>query len=114
MVACVRATDTVVRLGGDEFVVVLFDQPKSAELVTSALQKLKAAIAEPVHLGGHVLRVTSSLGIANYPNDGAEADALLANADAAMYRAKEIGRDNFQFYTPELNTKAHEKFAAAC
>jgi EAL domain-containing protein (putative c-di-GMP-specific phosphodiesterase class I) len=60
---------------------------------------------------GHVLRVTSSLGLVNYPNDGAEADALLANADAAMYRAKEIGRDNFQFYTPELNTKVHEKFA---
>ena len=50
------------------------------------------------------------MGIANYPGDGADAEALLANADAAMYRAKEIGRDNFQFYTPELNTKIHEKF----
>ena len=54
--------------------------------------------------------MTSSIGIANYPNDGTDADTLLANADAAMYRAKEIGRDNFQFYTPELNTKVHEKF----
>jgi EAL domain-containing protein (putative c-di-GMP-specific phosphodiesterase class I) len=50
------------------------------------------------------------LGIATYPNDGMDADAMLANADAAMYRAKEIGRDNFQFYTPEMNTKVHEKF----
>jgi EAL domain-containing protein (putative c-di-GMP-specific phosphodiesterase class I) len=50
------------------------------------------------------------MGIANYPDDGVDADVLLANADAAMYRAKEIGRDNFQFYTPALNTKAHEKF----
>jgi EAL domain-containing protein (putative c-di-GMP-specific phosphodiesterase class I) len=54
--------------------------------------------------------VTCSIGLANYPNDGADPDTLLANADAAMYRAKEIGRDNFQFYTPELNTKVHEKF----
>ncbi len=54
--------------------------------------------------------MTSSIGIANYPGDGTDADALIANADAAMYRAKEIGRDNFQFYTPELNTKVHEKF----
>ena len=50
------------------------------------------------------------MGIANYPSDGTDADTLLANADAAMYRAKEVGRDNFQFYTPELNTKVHEKF----
>jgi len=54
--------------------------------------------------------VTSSLGVATYPDDGAGADTLLANADAAMYRAKEVGRDNFQFYTAELNTKVHEKF----
>jgi EAL domain-containing protein (putative c-di-GMP-specific phosphodiesterase class I) len=54
--------------------------------------------------------VASSMGIANYPSDGADADTLLANADAAMYRAKEIGRDNFQFYTPELNARVHAKF----
>jgi diguanylate cyclase (GGDEF)-like protein/PAS domain S-box-containing protein len=110
MVECVRETDTVVRLGGDEFVVLLVDQPKNADIVTAILQKLRAAIAEIVHLEGHDLRVTGSIGIANYPNGGTDADALLANADAAMYRAKEIGRDNFQFYTPELNTKVHEKF----
>jgi predicted signal transduction protein with EAL and GGDEF domain len=50
------------------------------------------------------------MGIANYPDDGTDADTLLASADAAMYRAKEMGRDNFQFYTPELNAKVHEKF----
>jgi diguanylate cyclase (GGDEF)-like protein/PAS domain S-box-containing protein len=110
MVECVRATDTVVRLGGDEFVVLLLDQPKSADIISATVQKLRAAIAEPVRLEGHNLRVTGSLGVANYPNDGTDADALLANADAAMYRAKEIGRDNFQFYTPELNTRVHEKF----
>jgi diguanylate cyclase (GGDEF)-like protein len=110
MVSCVRATDTVVRLGGDEFVIHLFDQPKDAEVISRTLQTIRASIAEPVQLHGHVLQMTSSIGIANYPNDGADADTLLANADAAMYRAKEMGRDNFQFYTPELNIKIHEKF----
>ncbi|MGD0761890.1 MAG: EAL domain-containing protein [Roseiarcus sp.] len=110
MVACLRAMDTVARLGGDEFVVLLVDLPKSADLISATVQKLRSAIAEPVCLEGHELRVTSSLGVANYPGDGADADALIANADAAMYRAKEKGRDNFQFYTPELNAKMREKF----
>ena len=110
MVECVRATDTVVRLGGDEFVIVLFDQPTNVDLISETLQKIRTAIAEPVHLGEHRLRATASIGIANYPKDGAIPDTLLANADAAMYRAKEFGRDNFQFYAPEFNTRAHEKF----
>jgi diguanylate cyclase (GGDEF)-like protein len=110
MVDCVRASDTVVRLGGDEFVIVFFDQPKNADVISAIVQKIQSAIAEPVRLEGHDLRVTSSLGVATYPNDGKDAETLLANADAAMYRAKEIGRDNFQFYTPELNTKVHSKF----
>ena len=110
MTSCVRTTDTVVRLGGDEFVILLLDQPKSADIISETLQKIRTAIAQTVHLEGHDLKVTSSIGIANYPNDGVNADQLLANADAAMYRAKEIGRDNFQFYTPEMNTKVHEKF----
>lgn len=110
MVNCVRATDTVVRLGGDEFVILLPDQAKGADTISATVQKIRAAIAEPIQLEGHDLRVTSSIGIANYPTDGADADTLLANADSAMYRAKEIGRDNFQFYMHALNTKAHEKF----
>ena len=110
MKSCVRSTDTVVRLGGDEFVILLLDQPKSADIISQTLQKIRTAIAKTVHLEGHDLKVTSSIGIANYPNDGTDADTLLANADAAMYRAKETGRDNFQFYTPEMNIKVHEKF----
>ena len=110
MVDCVRATDTVVRLGGDEFVVLLLDQPKSHDRISATVQKLQAAIAELVRVNGHDLKVTSSVGIASYPGDGTDAETLLANADVAMYRAKELGRDNFQFYTPELNTKAHEQF----
>jgi diguanylate cyclase (GGDEF)-like protein len=110
MVGCVRSTDTVVRLGGDEFVVLLVDQPKNEDLISVTLQKIRAAIGAPIHIHEHDFAVTCSIGLANYPKDGADADTLLANADAAMYRAKEIGRDNFQFYTPELNTKVHEKF----
>jgi len=110
MVDRVRATDTVVRLGGDEFVVVLSDQPKNADSISDTVQKIQLAIAEPVRLEGHDLIVTSSIGIANYPGDGMDVDTLLANADAAMYRAKKIGRDNFEFYTPELKVKLHEKF----
>jgi diguanylate cyclase (GGDEF)-like protein/PAS domain S-box-containing protein len=110
MINCIRATDTVVRLGGDEFVVVLFDQPRNADTISATVQKLRAVIAETVHLEGHDFRITSSIGVANYPSDGKDADTLLANADSAMYSAKETGRDNFQFYTPELNTRVHEKF----
>ncbi len=110
MSSCVRSTDTVVRLGGDEFIILLLDQPKNVDIISETLQKIRTAIAETVHLEGHDLKVTSSIGIANYPNDGTDADTLLANADAAMYRAKEIGRDNFQFYTSEMNVKVHEKF----
>jgi diguanylate cyclase (GGDEF)-like protein len=99
----VRTTDTVIRLGGDEFIIVLLDQPKRADIVAAKIQTLTADIAAPVRLLGHDLKVTSSMGIALYPGDGADADALIANADAAMYRAKALGRDNFQFYTPALN-----------
>jgi len=110
MAACVGSTDTVVRLGGDEFVVILFDQPKDADVIAATVQKIRTAIGEPIRLQGHDLMVTSSVGVAMYADDGAEVDTLLGNADAAMYRAKDKGRDNFQFYTSDLNTKAHEKF----
>jgi diguanylate cyclase (GGDEF)-like protein/PAS domain S-box-containing protein len=110
MVELVRPTDTVVRLGANEFAVLLADQAKDAELVTAMLQDLRAAIAAPVEIAGHALQVTSSIGVAHYPKDGGDVETLLANAASAMYRAKERGRDNFQFYTPALNAKVHEKF----
>ncbi len=110
MVAALRATDTVVRIGGDEFVVIFSDQSKDAESVVGTVRKLQSAIAEPVEINGRQLSVTSSVGAATYPSDGQDADALLVNADAAMYRAKEVGRDNFQFYQPEFNAKFHERF----
>jgi diguanylate cyclase (GGDEF)-like protein/PAS domain S-box-containing protein len=110
LVGCVKATDTVVRVGGDEFAIVLFDQPTNIDVISETLQAIRDAIAEPVPVAEHRLRLTASIGIANYPKDGTSPDRLLANADAAMYRAKEFGRDNFQFYAPEFNSTAHEKF----
>lgn len=110
MVQAIRSTDTVARLGGDEFVIVLSDQPRDSEIGAETVKRIQAVFAEPVHVEGHDLRVTGSIGIANYPDDGADAVTLMANADAAMYRAKEVGRDNFQFYTPELNSRVHGKF----
>lgn len=109
MVGCVRATDTVVRLGGDEFVIVLCDQPANADMTSETLQTIRRAITAPVIIGDHEVATTASIGIANYPKDGTSPDALLANADAAMYRAKESGRDAFEFYAPEFNLRAHEK-----
>lgn len=111
MVECVRRTDTVVRLGGDEFVIILFDQPSDLDGVTPVLHKLQEAILQPIHLSGHKLHVTCSMGLATYPADGADTDTLISNADAAMYRAKELGRNSFQFYTSEMNTQVQGKLA---
>jgi diguanylate cyclase (GGDEF)-like protein/PAS domain S-box-containing protein len=105
MVACVKSTDTVVRQGGDEFVILLADHPKSVDTLAATLQRIRAAVAQPVHVDSHTFRVTCSFGVVNYPDDGSDIDTLLAIADAAMYRAKEAGRDNFQFCTPALSAK---------
>ena len=110
MSAQLRSTDSVVRIGGDEFVIVLPDQPKDTEMISATLQKVRDAIAETIFLGGHAIKVTSSMGVANYPNDGTDTETLLANADAAMYRAKELGRDNFQFFVTDLSMKVRQKF----
>lgn len=111
MVACIKATDTVVRLGGDEFVILLVDQPASPEEISATLDRIRTAIAEPIALDGRALYVTCSMGVATFPNDGADPEALLMNADTAMYKAKDAGRDNVQFYTAEMNTRVHEKLA---
>jgi diguanylate cyclase (GGDEF)-like protein/PAS domain S-box-containing protein len=110
MVDCVRASDTVARLGGDEFVILFFDQAKGFDETSETLRRLQAAVASPVLVNGHALRVTASIGLATFPDDGKDVDALLANADAAMYRAKETGRDRVELYSPGLNETINEKF----
>ncbi|HWW62728.1 MAG TPA: PAS domain S-box protein, partial [Thermoanaerobaculia bacterium] len=99
LVGCVRLEDTVARMGGDEFTILLSDinDRKSVAIVA---QKILEAVREPVDIDEHELFVTTSIGIANFPEDGHDAEMLLKNADRAMYRAKDAGRNNFQYSTP--------------
>jgi diguanylate cyclase (GGDEF)-like protein/PAS domain S-box-containing protein len=103
--ACVRDTDTVARLGGDEFVVVLTSvtDPDNVALIASKILK---SVHEPLYIEGKKLVITASIGIALFPRDGDEGDLLLRNADLAMYRVKEHGRNNFRFYLPEMHGMA--------
>jgi diguanylate cyclase (GGDEF)-like protein/PAS domain S-box-containing protein len=107
---CVRPGDTVGRLGGDEFAIVLCSLGKAADAGMVA-DKVVSALSRPFRLGGQDIYVSASLGIGIYPTDGMQADVLLRNADTAMYRAKERGRNTFQFYLPEMNERSAERLA---
>ena len=100
-----RSVDVVSRLGGDEFLVVLPDL-ESEQAPVPVAEKLLAAVSEPVTLEGQALSVSPSIGIAVFPRDGASADTLIRNADAAMYLAKDRGRSNFQFFSERLSQAA--------
>ncbi|HEX4986399.1 MAG TPA: EAL domain-containing protein [Burkholderiales bacterium] len=106
----VRPGDTVGRLGGDEFALILSDlaAPDDAGRVA---QKLMAALHDAFTIEGRELFVTASAGVTLYPDDGEEADALIKNADVAMYRAKEMGRNAYQFYRQEMNAHAVERMS---
>src|SRR5206468_5792401 len=93
LVACVRAEDTVARMGGDEFTILLADIADHRAASTVA-QKVLDAVRQPVIVDEHELYVTTSIGIALYPEDGMDAETLLRDADRAMYRAKDTGRNN--------------------
>jgi predicted signal transduction protein with EAL and GGDEF domain len=103
-----RASDTVARLGGDEFVVLL-EELSDPMYVTAVAHKLLLALAQPVVLAGREYHVTASIGASAYPDDSVDAQALLKNADIAMYRAKEHGRNTFQFYSAQLNLHTVER-----
>jgi len=105
-----REGDTVGRVGGDEFVLILNDQ-SNEEIIYRAMQRIAAKVSEPITIEGKELYVTCSAGISLYPQDGRDVDTLLKNADAAMYRAKDHGRSNFQFYTSEMNERVSERLA---
>jgi diguanylate cyclase (GGDEF)-like protein/PAS domain S-box-containing protein len=105
-----REIDTVARQGGDEFVVVLAEQP-TVESVVAVVERIIAEVAQPVTIDGRELYVTCSVGVALYPNDGGDVTTLLRNADAAMFSAKERGRNSFQFYAPNMNALALERLA---
>ncbi len=102
-----RETDTVCRLGGDEFVLLLPDADQEGALQVT--DKILAAFRQPFSLVGHQLRVTVSIGIALYPHDGADFTNLLKNADAALYQAKQDGRNTRAFYAREMNIATFER-----
>ena len=108
LLACVRNEDTVARQGGDEFIVVLNSIGESLDAAKVA-QKILDSLGQPYHIHENELHIGGSIGIAIFPEDGTNAEALLKNSDIAMYYAKENGRNNYQFFTKELNKSAHER-----
>jgi diguanylate cyclase (GGDEF)-like protein len=107
---CVRASDVVARIGGDEFLVLLQEISEPAQATRVARKLLRAAI-EPVDVQGQECRVTASIGIAMYPTHGRDGQELLANADQAMYAAKESGKNNYQFFSEEIRNRSLERLA---
>ena len=105
LLLCLGSGDTIGRLGGDEFIVLLPDLVRADDAALVA-QKLMEAFLEPVALECMEVFVTASIGISLYRNDGANSEQLIKNADTAMYMAKELGRNNIQFYVDEMNTQA--------
>jgi diguanylate cyclase (GGDEF)-like protein/PAS domain S-box-containing protein len=110
LLGCVRAGDTVGRLGGDEFAIVLSNISGQRDASVVA-QKIMVTLADPFVFEGGEVFVTASIGITLYPNDSTDQDALIRNADTAMYRAKDLGRNSCQFYAPEMNARALEKLS---
>jgi diguanylate cyclase (GGDEF)-like protein/PAS domain S-box-containing protein len=108
----VREKDTIARLGGDEFTIILEDLVQSADASLIA-DKILHAIAGDMNVNGHILYVTASIGISIYPNDGQSGQNLIKYADSAMYKAKEEGRNDFQYYDPIMTELAFERVAMA-
>jgi diguanylate cyclase (GGDEF)-like protein/PAS domain S-box-containing protein len=107
--SCIRETDTVARQGGDEFVILLVNQP-NLDTIRQVLQRILFTVASPWRYDNLEFNITCSIGVSVFPNDGADAEALLKNADSAMYKAKETGRNNLQFFTPEIGAGITERF----
>lgn len=108
LVEQVRHSDTVSRQGGDEFVILVLEDAHAENAAITA-EKILQALAQPHHVAEHELHITTSIGISLYPADGDDADALIKNADTAMYHAKKKGRDNYQFFNSEMNVRAVER-----
>ena len=106
--AALRAVDSVARLGGDEFILLL-PGIRRVEEGARVAEKVLESLRAPIAVEGHELFVTASMGISVYPEDGEDVETLVKNADTAMYRAKEQGRDRYQLYTPAMNARAMER-----
>lgn len=107
--ATVSSSDVVVRMSGDEFVVVANMLP-NVEVISSIADRIRRALSVPLDLDGMVMFASPSIGISVYPEDGTDADHLLKHADIALNHAKDRGRGNHQFFTPEMNARLHERF----
>lgn len=110
LLSSVRSTDMVARLAGDEFVLLITDVKKT-ESVALIAQKILESVMKVVVVKGQEIYITTSIGISLYPYDGQNMQTLMKNADLALYRSKEHGRNNYQFYTLEMTSKAQEKMA---
>jgi diguanylate cyclase (GGDEF)-like protein/PAS domain S-box-containing protein len=108
---CVRVEDTVSRLGGDEFAIILAELDRGEDVIDVA-RKILLSAQKPFDIGGHSALVTTSIGIAVFPDDGQQPDVLLRNADAAMYQAKESGRNTYRYYQQEMTQAAQKRLAS--
>lgn len=110
LLRCTRESDTIARLGGDEFSLVLPDLARQEDVVTVAA-KIMEALRPPFQIEEHRLYARASMGISLYPVDGEDAESLLRHADAAMYRAKQLGRNTLQFYSPIQGSSSDDRVA---
>jgi len=108
--SCLRASDTISRIGGDEFSILL-PEVTNAEAVAGVARKILHSLTRPFSVDGHDLFVTASIGISCHPSDGEDAETLLKCADAAMYRAKELGRNQAQLFTASMNERYVRRLA---
>lgn len=107
---CMREEDAVYRQGGDEFIIILEDVQHDEDIGKIA-KKIKTAVNQPFEVQGVPLHTSVSIGISKYPYDGKDVENLLKNADTAMYRAKDLGRNNIAFYSPEMNAQVIKKMS---
>ena len=109
--AALRESGLIARISGDEFVVLL-EHCGEASAAAVVARRLLDAAGEPILLDGRQIALTASIGIALYPSDGADGETLLQHADIAHFRAKEQGRNNYQFYSAQMNARTAERLAA--
>jgi diguanylate cyclase len=110
MIKSVRKIDTISRQGGDEFTILL-NRIRSEEDVIPLVERIRSIVSKPIVISGQELHVSMSIGIAFYPTDGKSTEEIMKNADMAMYRAKEEGRDNYKFFSIDMNKAISRKMA---